>query len=124
MTYFRIAAAVKDPAFTLQAHHVTWSPYCSTNALTEVRAHVANGLALYRLELHGTHALQYGAHDPGVCGYVTDSITTAVLGFLDQSPAQLEKGLALAQRSGLPKALFMRSHLVRRCITFDAIRRK
>ena len=97
---FSIAASVNDPAFTLQAHHAAWSTYCSTNALTEVRTHAANGLALYRLELHGTHALQYGAHDPGVCGYVTDAITTAVLGFLDQSLLQLEKGLALAQRLG------------------------
>ena len=62
---FSIAEAVNDPAFTLQAHHAAWSTYCSTNALTEVRTHVVNGLALYCLELHGTHALQYGAHDPG-----------------------------------------------------------
>jgi tetratricopeptide (TPR) repeat protein len=97
---FSIAEAVKDPAFMLQAHHAAWSTYCSTNALTEVRTHVANGLALYRLELHGSHALQYGAHDPGVCGYVTDAIATAVLGFLDESVLQLERGLELAQRLG------------------------
>jgi predicted ATPase len=35
-----------------------------------------------------------------VCGYVTDAGTAAVLGFLDQSLAQLEKGLALAERLG------------------------
>jgi class 3 adenylate cyclase/tetratricopeptide (TPR) repeat protein len=97
---FSIAEAVKDPAFMLQAHHAAWSTYCSTNALTEVRTHVADGLALYRLELHGSHALQYGAHDPGVCGYVTDAIATAVLGFLDESVLQLERGLELAQRLG------------------------
>ncbi len=97
---FSIAAAVNDPAFTLQAHHAAWPTYCSTGFLTKARAHIGDGLALYRPELHGSHALQYGAHDPGVCGYVTDAGTAAVLGFLDQSLAQLEKGLALAERLG------------------------
>jgi predicted ATPase len=97
---FSIAAAVKEPAFTLQAHHAAWPTYCSTGALKEVRTHIADGLALYHPESHAAHALQYGAHDPAVCGYVTDAATSAVLGLLEQSLLQLEKGLALAQRLG------------------------
>jgi class 3 adenylate cyclase/tetratricopeptide (TPR) repeat protein len=95
---FSIGAAINEPAFNLQAHHAAWPTYCSTGALMEARRHIADGLALYDPESHGAHALQYGAHDPGVCGYVTDAATTAVLGLLDQSLLQLEKGLALAQR--------------------------
>ena len=77
---FGLAAASGNPAFTLQAHHAAWPFYMGTGALAAARDHVARGLALYRSETHGEQALQYGGHDAGVCGYVSDALIAAAMG--------------------------------------------
>jgi predicted ATPase len=65
--------------------------------LAEARDHVARGLSLYRRDAHGEHALQYGGHDPGVCGYMIDALIASAMGYPDQAVRQMQEGLALAR---------------------------
>jgi hypothetical protein len=60
------------------------------------RSHIADGLALYRREIHATQAFQYGSHDPGVCAYFCDAVIGTVMGFPDQSVGQMQRALTLA----------------------------
>ncbi|MBR0699766.1 hypothetical protein JQ599_07630 [Bradyrhizobium diazoefficiens] len=81
----------------LQAHHAAWPVFLETGALATARHHIAGGLAIYRRETHGEQALQYGGHDPGVCGYVIDALIAAATGYPDQAVRQMQKGLGLAR---------------------------
>jgi predicted ATPase len=94
---FGMTAGSGDTSLALQAHHAAWPIFMVTGALIDAKRHIATGLALYRRELHGQHALQYGGHDPGVCGYVNDALIAATLGHPDQALRQMEEGLALAR---------------------------
>jgi class 3 adenylate cyclase/predicted ATPase len=93
---FEMANTSEDSALTLQAHHAAWSTFMVIGPLAEARQHVARGLALYRRDAHGEHALQYGAHDPGVCGYMIDALIASVMGYPDRAVQQMQEGLALA----------------------------
>jgi class 3 adenylate cyclase/predicted ATPase len=86
-----------DAALKLQAHHAAWPNFWATGPLATARHHIACGLALYRRDSHGKQALQYGGHDPGVCGYVADALIAAVMGYSDQAVRQMHKGLGLAR---------------------------
>jgi class 3 adenylate cyclase/predicted ATPase len=86
-----------DSALKLQAHHAAWANFLVTGPLATARHHVACGLALYRRDTHGEQALQYGGHDPGVCGYVIDALIAAVMGYPDQAVRQMHKGVGLAR---------------------------
>jgi predicted ATPase len=94
---FGMIGGSEDPSLTLQAHHAAWPTFVATGALEVARAHIASGLTLYRREVHGLHALHYGGHDPGVCGYINDAVIVATLGYLDQALRLMEEGLALAR---------------------------
>ena len=94
---FGMANTSGDSALTLQAHHAAWPVFLVTGALATARHHIAGGLALYRRETHGEQALQYGGHDPGVCGYVIDALIAAAMGYQDQAVRQMQKGLGLAR---------------------------
>ena len=94
---FEMANSDVDSALTLQAYHAAWSTFMVIGPLAEARNHVARGLALYRRDAHGEHALQYGAHDPGVCGYMIDALIASVMGYPDRAVQQMQEGLALAR---------------------------
>jgi class 3 adenylate cyclase/predicted ATPase len=94
---FGMIGGLEDPSLTLQAHHAAWPTFVATGALAVARAHIASGLALYRREEHGLHALKYGGHDPGVCGYLNEALIAATMGYLDQALRLMEQGLALAR---------------------------
>ncbi|MCK1739813.1 AAA family ATPase [Bradyrhizobium sp. 139] len=94
---FDIANTSGDSALTLQAHHAAWPVFLVTGALATARYHIAGGLALYRRDTHGEQALQYGGHDPGVCGYVIDALIAAAMGYPEQAVRQMQKGLGLAR---------------------------
>ena len=55
---FEMANSDGDSALTLQAHHAAWPTFMVIGHLAEARNHVARGLALYRRDAHGEHALQ------------------------------------------------------------------
>ena len=73
--------------------------------LAKARHHIEKGVALYRREAHGQQALQYGGHDPGVCGYASNAIIAATMGYLDQAVEEMQKGLALARSLDHPHTL-------------------
>jgi predicted ATPase len=82
---FGMANASQNPELTLQAHHAAWPSLMVGGDLAAARHHIDKGLALYRREAHGHQALQYGGHDPGVCGYVCNAVIAATMGYPDQA---------------------------------------
>jgi predicted ATPase len=94
---FGMANTSGDSTLTLQAHHVAWTTFMVTGTLARARHHVADGLALYRRDAHGEQALQYGAHDPSVCGYATDAHIAAAMGYPDEAVRQMQEGLGHAR---------------------------
>ena len=60
------------------------------------REHVRQGLLLYDRDQHRHHALVYGGHDPGVCGYGQGAVTLWFLGYADQAARSIRDGLDLA----------------------------
>lgn len=110
-----MASTSEDSALKLQAHHAAWANFWATGPLATTRHHIACGLALYRRDAHGEQALQYGGHDPGVCGYVVDALIAAVMGYPDQAARQMNKGLGLAREldhgASLAQALWFAAEL-------------
>ena len=94
---FSMADADGNSTLRLQAHHAAWPHFTATGELAEARHHIASGLALYRRDAHGEQALQYGGHDPAVCGYAADALIIAAMGCPDRALRQIRKGLALAR---------------------------
>jgi predicted ATPase len=68
-----------------------------TGPLAKARQHIAGGLALYRRDTHGGQALQYGGHDPSVCGHAIGALIEAVMGYPDRAVQQMQEGLELAR---------------------------
>jgi predicted ATPase len=93
---FSFADTSRSDALKLQAHHAAWPTLMVTGSLEQARSHIADGLALYRREAHGSQAFQYGSHDPGVCAYFCDAVIGTVIGFPDQSVGQMQRALTLA----------------------------
>jgi predicted ATPase/class 3 adenylate cyclase len=94
---FRIAERVNDTAFSLQAHHAAWGTATFLGELTAAHDHVQQGLALYNPEEHRAHALLYGGHDPGVCGYALGGLSLWLLGYPDQAMRHARKAVTLAE---------------------------
>jgi predicted ATPase len=94
---FELARDDSDSGLMLQAHHAAWPTFMVAGAIATARQHTAAGLALYRRDAHAEQALQYHGHDAGACGYVTDALMAAVLGYPDQAVQQMDKGVALAR---------------------------
>ena len=89
----------------LQAHHAAWPSFMVAGALATARHHIEKGVALYRRDTHGRQALQYGGHDPGVCGYASNAIIAAAMGYPDQAIEEMQKGLVLARGLDHPPTL-------------------
>ena len=102
---FGMANASGNSELTLQAHHAAWPSFMTAGDLATARHHIEKGVALYRREAHGQQALQYGGHDPGVCGYASNAIIAATMGYLDQAVEEMQKGLALARSLDHPHTL-------------------
>ena len=102
---FGMAKTSGDSALVLQAHHAAWPIFTTTGALARARNHIASGLAIYRRDKHGDQALQFGGHDPAVCGYASDAIVAAAMGYPDEAVRQMQKGLGLARDLDHPPTL-------------------
>jgi class 3 adenylate cyclase/predicted ATPase len=102
---FGMATSAGNSELALQAHHAAWSSLMVAGRLAMARHHAEKGLALYRREAHGQQALQYGGHDPGVCGYVCNAVITATMGYPDQAVTEIQKSLALARGLEHPPTL-------------------
>jgi predicted ATPase/class 3 adenylate cyclase len=102
---FSLADTSQNSEHALQAHHAAWPSLMVGGNLSEARQHIERALALYRREAHGQHALQYGGHDPGVCGYVCDAVIGATMGYPDRALEDIQKSLALARGLEHPPTL-------------------
>jgi len=94
---FGMANTSGDSALILQAHHAAWPTFMVTGPLAKARQHIAVGLALYRRDKHGGQALQYGGHDPSVCGHAIGALIEAAMGYPDRAVQQMQEGLELAR---------------------------
>ena len=102
---FSIARTENNPDFLLQAHHAVWPLDMAEAEFSSARHHIEAGLAIYDPSIHGQHALMYGGHDPGVCGYTLDAQILAMLGYLDQAVAKSDRALTLARELSHPPSL-------------------
>ncbi|HWI28460.1 MAG TPA: adenylate/guanylate cyclase domain-containing protein [Stellaceae bacterium] len=101
----RVAEGLGDPALRLQAHHSAWATMMSQGRLAAVREHVRQGLLLYDRDQHRHHALVYGGHDPGVCGYGQGAVALWFLGYPDAAARSVRDGLDLAATLSYPPSL-------------------
>ena len=102
-----LAKQQPDSALLLQAHHAAWTNFFRLPDLPACREHLDQGLALYNLDEHGSHAFIYGGHDPGVCCLNHAALTLWFLGYADQSLNMVHKAMALAEALSHPFSLLL-----------------
>jgi len=100
-----LAQRLEDPDLLLEAHHALWTSLFSGGELTAARMHQEQGLRLYDLQRHRTHAALYSGHDPGVCCHYRAAPTLWLLGYPDQAVASSQAALDLAQQLAHPLSL-------------------
>ena len=100
-----LAHRLHDTDLLLEAHHAMWTSLFSSGELAAARAHQAQGLRLYDLQRHRTHAALYSGHDPGVCCHYRTAPTLWLLGYPDQAVTSSQAALALAQQLAHPVSL-------------------
>ena len=101
----RVAERLGDPALRLQAHHSAWATVMGRGRFAAAREHVRQGLLLYDRDKHRHHALVYGGHDPGVCGYGQGAVTLWFLGYADQAAQSARAGIDLAATLSHPPSV-------------------
>jgi class 3 adenylate cyclase/predicted ATPase len=126
---FHLARGQQDPGFLLQAHHAAWPTALDAGELAASLEHCEVGLTLYRKDEHRGHALVYGGHDPGVCGYHCAALLLQILGYPERALTRLNEGLALARELEHPPTRVhalsqaAETHFLRRepCIVLEVI---
>ena len=78
--------------------------------LASAQRHAEAVLAQYNPERHSSHALIYGAHDPGSCARMGVALMLLLRGFPDQSQRHAEQALTLARALPHPPSL---AHVLR-----------
>jgi len=102
---FRLAEQSNNDDLRLQAHHSAWGSLTWLGQFTAAREHAQRGLVLYRLAEHGSHALTYAGHDPGVCSWAQGGLDLWFLGYPDQAAEHLQSSLALAEQIAHPPSM-------------------
>lgn len=102
-----LAEQQADTAVRLQAHHAGWTTLFSVPDLRSVRGHTEQGIALYNLHDHRTHAFTYGGHDPGVCARSHSALTLWFLGYPDQALERADDAVTLAEQLSHPFSLVL-----------------
>ena len=102
-----LAQGLNDPDLLLEAHHALWTTLLSGGELATARPHLAQGMQLYDLQRHRTHAALYSGHDPGVCCHMQTAHALWLLGYPDQAVVSIQGALALAQQLAHPLSLTM-----------------
>ncbi|WP_425614219.1 protein kinase [Anatilimnocola sp. NA78] len=100
-----LAEREQDPALLLQAHHALGPIHTLFGDWTSARTGLGQAIAHYNPREHGSHALLYGGHDPGVCclGYLAKSLW--MLGLPEQALQNGHDALVLARQLGHPTSL-------------------
>jgi class 3 adenylate cyclase len=82
-------------AFRLQAHHAGWTTSTYRGELEAALQHAEKGMAIYRPAEHGTLAIGYGGHDPGVCARAHSSQPLWLIGYPDKALRTSQASLSL-----------------------------
>jgi class 3 adenylate cyclase/tetratricopeptide (TPR) repeat protein len=101
----QLTAADADGGLRLQAHHSAWTTCLFSGDPAAARAHCEAGWRLYDPELHHSHHLLYGGHDPGCCAGYMGAQARWLLGYPDTAMAIGREALALAERIAHPFTL-------------------
>jgi predicted ATPase/class 3 adenylate cyclase len=100
----RIARSTGEEDHLLQANHAAWSTQTFLGAFETAKGHVDEGLRLYDIERHRSHALRFGGHDRGVCGHSLGAIAYWSLGLPDEAAARATRGIEIAGRRAHPNS--------------------
>jgi len=95
-----LARQLADPGLLLQAEHALWNTLIFGGEFVSGLEHARQGISLYDPELHRSHALLYGGHDPGECCRRHAATALWLLGYPDQAMETARAGLLLAQGLG------------------------
>src|SRR5262249_43801459 len=88
----------------VEAHYTLGASSYHMGEVTFTRAHVEQGIALYNLQQHRSHAFVYG-HDPGVACLCYVAFALWTLGYPDQALKRSQEALALARELSHPHSL-------------------
>jgi predicted ATPase len=97
-----LAQEQTDPAFLLQGHHATWTTLFSFSELPSCLHHAEQGISLYDIDKHRSHAFLYGGHDPGVCCRIHIAVCRWFLGYPDQAVETAHSATNLARELSHP----------------------
>ena len=86
-----------DDELVLQAHHALWTTLMLIPDYERAHRHLEAGLLLYRPEMHQSHCIHYGGHDPGMCGQRALCLTRWSRGYPDQAIEAGHQAIELAQ---------------------------
>jgi class 3 adenylate cyclase/predicted ATPase len=86
-----------DSHNVLQARHAAWTTRFLLGELGAAWEHAKEGIKLYNLEEHRSHAFLYGGHDPGVCCRSFGGQAQWLLGYPAQADALVHDALAAAE---------------------------
>jgi predicted ATPase/class 3 adenylate cyclase len=103
----RIARSTAEEDHLLQANHAAWATQSCLGAFETAKDHLDEGLRLYDVERHRSHALRFGGHDPGVCGHSWGAMVYWSLGLPDEAVARAKRGIEIANRRAHPHSLAM-----------------
>ncbi len=117
---FQVAEQADDDDLRLQAHHSAWGTYTWYGDFAGCRHHTERGLALYSPAKHGTHALVYGGHDPGVCGWAQNGLALWFLGYPDRAGEPVRRSVLLAEEIAHPPSV---AHALNYGIFYHQLRR-
>ena len=118
---FAIARALDDRDLLLQAHHAAFRGTKAAGDLASAQRHAEAVLEQYDPERHSTHALIYGAHDPGSCARIGVALTMLLRGYPDQSRRHAEQALTMARGLPHPPSL---AHVLRMAGDLHILRRE
>src|SRR5712692_4150386 len=99
-----LAHKVRDPVLLLEAHRALGPTLYFLGELGPARAHVEQGLSLYNLQQHRSHAFLSGV-DPGVVCLSGAALVLWQLGYPDQALRKSHEVLTLAQELSHPFSL-------------------
>src|SRR5215831_7928450 len=101
----QLTAGKADDGLQLQAHHSAWGTYIFAGEPAAARGHCEAGRRLYDPDLHRSHRLLYGGHDPGVCAANICALANWLLGYPEKALVIGSEALALAERIAHPFSL-------------------
>jgi predicted ATPase len=101
----RMAEPEGDDGLRLQAHHSAWSTWCWAGDPAKTREHADAGRLLYDPNMHASHRLVYGGHDPGACARYVGGMAEWLLGYPEKALASTADSLVLAERIAHPFTL-------------------